>query len=74
MIRHMGMTPAYMREYLRDRQRRGETQDTVSDDDGPVTYEAAFAFLDDLTARGFEVVPTCDNADESTGRCLGHER
>lgn len=32
------------------------------------------AHLLDLKARGFKVVPNCDNCDPKTGECLGHER
>jgi len=46
-------------------------------DDGterPLAVEEIRAHIADLKARGFEVVPPCDNSDPKTGRCLGHER
>jgi len=44
----------------------------LNDDDKPATYDEIRAAIKEAKAKGYEVLPPCDNVN-STGHCQGHE-
>lgn len=70
---HLSMTLRFFREALRDAEQRGLPQEFVSAGDEPATFAEAYAYIDQLEADGYTLVPMseCDNFDKTQG-CLGH--
>ena len=53
--------------------KQGKKIDWLLNDDGrPATYEELRAAIEEAKAKGYTVLPPCDNVN-STGHCLGHE-
>ena len=63
---HMGITIQFIEDMARE---TGKGVGHYFD----ITDEEAQAHLDDLKARGFKLVPTCDNVD-AEGQCAGHAK
>ncbi|TAK77816.1 MAG: hypothetical protein EPO16_04745 [Dehalococcoidia bacterium] len=68
----MSATTEYVRKWLASEEAAGRPQSFLTAEGGPVSYEDARAYLDELTAQGLRFVPSCDNTD-AEGRCAGHE-
>ena len=51
----------------------GDPREGLSVDGRPATWLEIKAAIEDAEAKGYDVLPTCDNVDER-GHCRGHEK
>ena len=51
---------------------KGEDVDWLTIDDRPATYGELREAIEEAKAKGYEVLPPCDNV-KSTGHCAGHD-
>jgi hypothetical protein len=70
----MQFTLRYARLVLEAAKLHGRPQTFITCDDKPITYDEAFRCIQQMKDEGMEVIPSCDNVDEKTGRCLGHDK
>ena len=51
---------------------KGKPVDWLMVDDRPATISDILFAIEDAKAKGYEVLPPCDNV-ETTGHCAGHD-
>ena len=69
--KHMSATVEWVRGFLRSEESQGRAQAYLSGEDGPVTFEAAHAYLDSLQADGIQFITGCGDTNPD-GSCAGH--
>ena len=64
---HIGIGVGWLRQFITERGNKG----FIEQGDKPLSKAQALAYLDELTAKGIEVITNCDNQD-AKGYCQGH--